>query len=54
MDEQEDSEFMAIPEIGNFQTYPSDLSPINKDSDSKVQAQKAKLCFIRTVTFRNK
>lgn len=38
MDEQEESEFMTILEIENFQTYPSDVSPINKDSDSKVQS----------------
>jgi len=38
MDEQEESEFMAILETENFQTYPSDVSPINKDSDSKVQS----------------
>jgi len=38
MDEQEESEFMTILETGNFQTYPSGVSPINKNSDNKVQA----------------
>ena len=53
MDEQEESEFMTILEIGNFQTFPSDVSPINEDSDSKVQVQKATFCCIRIIPFRN-